>query len=87
MCQDYGVMPQSCLTGNISVFTSCGFQEHQATFSQIILFAGIGDQNGHAKHAIQTVMAIAWIMMLHATINWPDIADSQLWPMAVQHAV
>jgi hypothetical protein len=61
----------------------------EAAFSPIIQFAGVGahNQNGHAKYAIQTVMAIAQIMMLHATIHQPDIGDPQLWPMAVQHAI
>ena len=31
-------------------------------------------------------MSIARAMMLHAAIHWPEIADSSLWPMAVQHA-
>jgi oligoribonuclease (3'-5' exoribonuclease) len=26
-------------------------------------------------------------MLLHAAIHWPEAADAQLWPMAVQHAV
>ena len=26
-------------------------------------------------------------MLLHAAIHWPDVADPQLWPLAVQHAV
>lgn len=25
--------------------------------------------------------------MLHAVIHWLDVADTQLWPMAVQHGV
>ena len=24
--------------------------------------------------------------MLHAALRWPDVADKQLWPMAVDHA-
>jgi hypothetical protein len=90
MCRGYDVVPQYFLTDNGSTFTSCGFQAHLATFNQIIRFACVGahHQNGHAKCAIQTVMAIAWTMMLHAVIHcWPDVVDPQLWPMAVQHAV
>ena len=31
-------------------------------------------------------MSIAWMMMLHTAIHWPEMADSSLWPMVVQHA-
>jgi hypothetical protein len=41
MCHDYGIVPQSFLTDNGSAFTSCGFQTHLATFSQIIQFTGV----------------------------------------------
>jgi hypothetical protein len=41
----------------------------------------------NAKHAIQTGMAIAWNMILHTTIHWPNVADPQLWPKTVHHAV
>jgi uncharacterized membrane protein YhhN len=27
------------------------------------------------------------IMMLHASIHWPEMSDPSLWPMAVAHAV
>jgi len=27
------------------------------------------------------------MMMLHAAIHWPDMADPQLWPMSVAQAV
>jgi hypothetical protein len=32
-------------------------------------------------------MSIAWTMMLHSAVHWPDVADAALWPMAVTHAV
>ena len=31
-------------------------------------------------------MSIAQTMMLHTAIHWPEMADSSLWPMVVQHA-
>jgi hypothetical protein len=90
MCHDYGVVPPSFFTDNRSAFTSHSFQAHLvAAYSPIIQFAGVEahNQNGHTKYAIQTIMAIAQTMMLHATIHQPDIADPQLWPMAVHHDV
>jgi hypothetical protein len=32
-------------------------------------------------------MSIAQTLLLHSAIHWPDVADAQLWPMAVDHAV
>ena len=32
-------------------------------------------------------MLIARTIMLHAAIHWPEVANAQLWPMAVEHAV
>jgi hypothetical protein len=32
-------------------------------------------------------MTIARTMMLHSAIHWPDVADANLWPMAVQHSM
>ncbi len=34
-----------------------------------------------------TAFAMARTMMLHAAVRWPDVADSALWPMAVDSAV
>ena len=32
-------------------------------------------------------MSMARTMMLHSAVHWPDMAESQLWPMACRHAV
>jgi hypothetical protein len=32
-------------------------------------------------------MSISYTMLLHAAIHWPQVADPQLWPMAVKYAV
>ena len=32
-------------------------------------------------------MSISRAMMIHSSIHWPDLSDTSLWPMAVQHAV
>ena len=88
MCRDHGVIIQSYLSDNGSSFTSKDFAQHLSLFQQIIRFAGVGahHHNGCAERAIQSIMSIARTMMLHAAIHWPDVADPQLWPMAVQHA-
>ena len=48
---------------------------------------GAHHQNGVAKRNIQTVTQWARTIMLHASIHWPDAADLELWPFALEHAV
>ena len=89
ICRDYGIVPQSYLSDNASVFTSPEFTKHLQKFEQVLRYAGVGahHHNGVAERNIQTIMAIARTMMLHSGIHWPQVADASLWPMAVTHAV
>ena len=89
MCRDHGITPTSFLTDNGSCFTSAEFQQKLTTFEQILRFAGVGahHHNGNAERAIKTIMSISRTMMLHAAIHWPDVADSTLWPLAVNQAI
>ena len=88
-CRDHGIVPQKYLSDNGSSFKSREFTAHLEQFKQVTRFAGVGahHHNGHAERGIQTIMSIARAMMIHAAIRWPDMADTSLWPMAVQHAV
>jgi hypothetical protein len=89
LCRDVGVVPQEYQADNGKAFTSHAFSNHLATFQQTIRFASVGahHHNGVAERSIQTIMSIARAMMLHAAIHWPQVADPQLWPMAVKQAV
>lgn len=88
-CRDFGVIPQTYLTDNGSAFTSADYTAHLQNFGQIASFAGVGahHHNGIAERSIQTVMSLARAMMLHSAIHWPEVSDTKLWPLAVQHAV
>ena len=70
-------------------FTSREFTSHLQSLNQIVRYAGTAahHQNGIAERAIRTVMTTARTMMIHAAIHWHEMADTQLWPMAVQYAV
>jgi hypothetical protein len=85
---DMGVIAQSYQSDN-GVFSSKDYLAELTTFKQTSRFAGVGahHQNGVAERAIQTIMSMARTMMLHAAIRWPNTADAQLWPMAVDYAV
>ena len=56
---------------------------------QDVTYSGTGAhfQNGVAKRAIQTVTSWARAMLLHAVLHWPDQADLELWPFALEYAV
>ena len=88
-CRDHGVVPSEFHTDRGSAFTSEEFHQHLQVFHQRLTYAGTGahHHNGVAERAIQTVMSCARTMMLHAAIHWPEAADTQLWPLAVNHAV
>jgi hypothetical protein len=89
MTRDLGVTPQSYLSDNSTAFTNAEFTAELRTFRQVQRFAGVGahHHNGVAERNIQTIMAMARTMMLHAAIRWPEVADPSLWPMAVDYAV
>ena len=88
-CRDYGVIVLKYLSDNGTAFTSHEYSQHLALFEQIQRFAGVGahHHNGAAEKAIQDIMSIARTILLHAAIHWPEVADAQLWPMAVDYAV
>ena len=70
-------------------FGAAAFRDHVAQNNQTIDFSGVGAhfQNGVAERAIQTATSWARTILLHATIMWPDQANLELWPFALQHAV
>jgi GAG-pre-integrase domain/Zinc knuckle len=88
-CRDHGVVVSEYLSDNGTAFTSAAYRDHLLSFEQTTKFAGVGahHHNGVAERAIQTIMSIARTMMLHSAIHWPDVANSNLWPLAVDHAV
>ena len=87
-CKDAGVIPLDYFSDNGTGFTSKSYAARLSNFSQIQQFAGVGTHhhNGVVEKAIQTIMSIARTMMLHSVIQWPEVSDPSLWPMAVQYA-
>jgi len=87
-CAEYGVQVQEYHTDNVP-FGSKAFMENIELNNQKIKFSGVGahHQNGVAERAIKTITQLARAMLLHATIMWPDQANLELWPFAMDHAV
>jgi hypothetical protein len=52
-------------------------------------FSGVGahHQAGITERAIGMITSWARTMMLHSIIHWPDSANLELWPFAMDHAV
>jgi hypothetical protein len=69
------------------VFSAAEFVNEINCDNQQIRYSGVGahHQNGVAERSIGTIMWLAHTMMLHAAIQWPDVADPSLWPMAVDY--
>ena len=84
----YGVKITSYRSDNFP-FNSYDFINHIESNFQTIDFSGVGahHQNAVAERAIQTVTSWARTMMLQAVIMWPDQANLELWPLALDHAV
>ena len=86
--KQHGVNIKSYRADNLP-FNSQEFKDDLALHEQTIDFSGVGahHQNGVAERSIQTVTTWARTMLLHASIHWPDAADLDLWPFALEHAV
>ena len=89
VCGTMGVIPQSYLSDKGSSFTSAEFKTHLEQFEQVMRnpMVGAHHSNGIAERNISTVMSIARAQMHHQALHWPDVADVELWPLAVLHAV
>ena len=75
--------------GDNGIFESQAFKDDCSAKGQTISFSGSGahHQNGVAECSIQTVVNWARTMLLHEAIHWPEVANLQLWPFTLQHAV
>ncbi|MGH7974322.1 MAG: hypothetical protein ACREBR_02255 [bacterium] len=87
MAHSNGVKVQNYHSDN-GVFTATQFRQHLEESDQDLSLSGVGahHQNGVAERAIRTVVSRARILMLHAALRWPEMADSSLWPFALSYA-
>ena len=83
-----GVLIGKYTTDN-GIFGAADFVNEILSKGQEVKYCGVGahHQNGAAERSIRTVSNMARVMMLHASIRWPDAADPSLWPMAVDYAI
>ena len=73
------------------VFVADVFHAHCTEKLQSRSCSGVGahHQNAHAEHAIQTIMYMTQIFMLHDSLHLSryGVDDLALWPFAVMHAI
>jgi transposase InsO family protein len=89
MSSKYGVVIQEYLSDNGTAFRNQDFLKHLEQFHQTMKHSAVGahHSNGIAERNIGYVLSISRAMLHHAALHWPDIADVELWPLAVLHAV
>ena len=83
-----GILVKEYRTDN-GIYASKTFGESLAHFNQKISFSGVGGHhhNGAAEATIGSVTRRARTIMFHASLLWPDVDYTVLWPLALQHAV
>ena len=66
------------MSDNGSAFTLRNFTEHLSNYHQISKFAGVGahHHNAIAERSIRTIMSVAFTIMMHIVIHWPDMAKN-----------
>ena len=87
--RDHGHVVTEYVSDGGSCFTSADYLADLRKFRQHSIFAAPGAHhtNGPAERAIGVITAMARTMMLHAGIRWPEMADPDLWALAINHAV
>ena len=83
-----GVQVKDYQTDN-GVYTAKEFLEELTKEGQGIKHSGVGGHhhNGVAENNIKTVVRRAQTMMIHAALRWPEAAEKELWPLAMDYAV
>ena len=89
MCSRAGVVVQNYLSDNGTAFRNQDFIKHLEAFHQTMKHSAVGAHhaNGIAERNIGMVLSLARAMLHHSALHWPDVADVELWPLAVLHAV
>jgi hypothetical protein len=76
------------MSDNGTAFRSKEFVRDIISCGQDARYSAIGahHHNGITERATMTMSNMSCTMMLHAAVRWPDMADSSLWPLAMEYA-
>lgn len=74
--------------GDNNPFHSKDWKDDCLHQNQLVTLSGVGAHHQNlAERYIQTIFNMARSMMLHFALHWPQAAQTNLWPFAVDHAV
>ena len=88
MCVSSGVTVITYMSNNRTAFRSTEFVGDIISHGQVARYSATDPHhhNSIAERAIVTVSNMSQTMMLHAAVCWPGMADSSIWPLAMEHA-
>jgi hypothetical protein len=83
-----GVGMRDYCTDN-GIYTCKEFSAELLSKGQGIKHSGVGGHhhNTVAENSIKTIVRTARTMMIHSALRWPEHNESELWPLALSHAV
>ena len=86
-CDSVGVKIKEYMTDN-NPFHGDDWKVDCQNQGQTRFFSGVGAHHqNYAERNIQTIFNMARAMMIHFAMHWPQAAETNLWPFAVDHAV
>ena len=69
-----------------SVLSKHAFEDHSSTHG-VKIREYVADNNPFHERQIQTIFNMSRAMLLHFALHWPQVADTNLWLFAVDHAI
>lgn len=86
-CSSFGIKIKQYIADN-QPFASVAWKTDCANQQQTLHFLGVGAHHQNfAEWALQTIFDMSKTMFFHFAIHWPEAADTELWPFAMDHAV
>ena len=86
-CNSHGVKIKEYVADN-NPFHSVDWKDDCKNQLQEFHYSGVGAHHqNYAERHILIILTTAWPILLHFAIHWPQKADTQLWPFAVDHTV
>ena len=86
-CSSVGMNIKQYIT-NKQPFSSVAWKMDYVNQHQALHFSGVGAHHQNfPEEALQTILNMSYTMLFHFAIHWPNTADIELWPFAVDHVI
>jgi hypothetical protein len=87
MCLTNGISVLSYMSDNSTAFSLKEFVREILNCGQDTCHSAVGAQhhNRVAKRSVLTFSNMVRTIMLYAVVHWSDLADSSLWPQAMEY--